>query len=83
MGSIFLGIFLKTASNTVRLTVLSLCFLDLRWPSLIGHDNICSNFLIGYYNFCTVSKDDYVYDLYAVKDEMDIPQEDASNPFPL
>ncbi|KAM7496385.1 hypothetical protein LguiA_020799 [Lonicera macranthoides] len=30
-----------------------------------------------------VSKDDYVYDLYAVKDEIDIPQEDASNPFPL
>ncbi|KAK9279965.1 hypothetical protein L1049_013649 [Liquidambar formosana] len=31
----------------------------------------------------TATKDEYVYDLYTVKDEMDIADEDASNPFPL
>ncbi|GFZ01707.1 hypothetical protein Acr_15g0003160 [Actinidia rufa] len=29
------------------------------------------------------SKDDYVYDLYAVKDDINVTEEDASNPFPL
>ncbi|CAK9164124.1 unnamed protein product [Ilex paraguariensis] len=28
-------------------------------------------------------EDGYVYDLYAVKDDISIPEEDASNPFPL
>ncbi|KAK9291210.1 hypothetical protein L1049_009398 [Liquidambar formosana] len=31
----------------------------------------------------TATKDEYVYDLYTVKDDMDISDEDASNPFPL
>lgn len=29
------------------------------------------------------SKDDYVYDLYTVKDDVNTSEEDASNPFPL
>lgn len=31
----------------------------------------------------TASPDEYVYDLYAVKDDMNITDEDALNPFPL
>ena len=30
----------------------------------------------------TASTDEYVYDLYTVKDDMDITDEDALNPFP-
>lgn len=35
------------------------------------------------YNFKGAGKDDYVYDLYAVKDDTTMMSEDALNPFPL
>lgn len=32
---------------------------------------------------CVESEDEYVYDVYAVNDEMHIADEDSSHPFPL
>ena len=36
-------------------------------------------------SFCdyTLAADDYVYDFYAVRDDMDIVHEEASYPFPM
>lgn len=39
--------------------------------------------MMGYLHICAAFPDNYVYDYYAVRDDMDITEENAASPFPL